>query len=105
MSDVRIKIVTYEEIRLDGKPTKQEKDFYECWATPLDLIGTELYNALNIKLENTIIFKVRYCKHLENLRNKDKFSIVWQGRKYTIYHVDWLKYGKKYIKIKCKQVT
>ncbi len=86
--------------RQKGDPVK----FYSCWAEVLDLYGKELYEAMAIKLENTVIFKIRYCKKLEELRNKENFFIEWQGRKYKIYYPDFLRYNKKFIKLKCNEV-
>lgn len=81
-----------------------ENHFYTCWAKVLDLIGNELYNAINIKLENTIVFEVRYCKLLEELRNKNDFVIYFNNHKYSIYQPDFLGYGKRYIRLKCKEI-
>ncbi len=103
--DSRITITKEEEIRVSGRPTYKDNDFYTCWAEILDLIGNELYQAINIKLENTVTFKVRYCKKLEELRDKSKFKVMWQCREYAIYTVDFMGYDKKSIKIKCKLVT
>lgn len=78
--------------------------FYSCRAEVLSLYGQELYGALNIKLENTVIFKVRYCKELEELRDKEKFIVTWNGRDYKIYYPDFLNYKKDFIKLKCNEI-
>lgn len=82
----------------------KETTFYSCRADVLDLYGKELYEAINLKLENTIIFKIRYCKLIEALRKKEDYIVEWNGRKYSIYYVDFMAYKRKYIKIKCNEV-
>ena len=90
---------------VNGRRQKEEPiEFYPCWSEVLDLYGKELYEAMSIKLENTVVFKVRYCRKLEELRNKKDFFIEWQGRKYSIYQADFLGYNKKFIKLKCNEV-
>lgn len=84
---------------------KKELDFLPSYhAEVLDLIGKELYEAINSKLENTIIFKVRYCLPMEKLRDKKNFIVKWKDRKYEIYYVDFMAYKGKFIKIKCNEV-
>lgn len=102
---IYIHIKKIEENIVRGRREGNKKiNFLSCNAELLDLIGKELYEAINIKLENTAIFKVRYCKPIEELRDKDKFYIEWQGRKYKIYYVDFMGYSKKHVKIKCTEV-
>ncbi|MGM8306078.1 phage head closure protein [Clostridium perfringens] len=102
----RISIKKLEDKIVNGRRQKGVPvDFYNCWAEVLDLYGKELYEAMSIKLENTVIFKVRYCKKLEELRNKENnFIVEWKNRKYGIYYPDFMGYNKKYIKLKCKEV-
>ncbi|TPE21312.1 phage head closure protein [Clostridium perfringens] len=99
-------LIKKEVIKLvNGRRQKEELiEFYLCWAEVLDLYGKELYEAMSMKLENTVVFKVRYCRKLEELRNKKDFFIEWQGRKYSIYQADFLGYNKKFIKLKCNEV-
>lgn len=90
---------------VNGRRQKEEPiELYPCWSEVLDLYGKELYEAMSMKLENTVVFKVRYCRKLEELRNKKDFFIEWQGRKYSIYQADFLGYNKKFIKLKCNEV-
>lgn len=101
----RISIKKLENKVVNGRRQKDvETEFYNSWAEILDLYGQELYEAMAIKLENTIVFKIRYCKKLEELRNKDDFIVEWQGRKYSVYYPDFMGYNKQYIKLKCKEV-
>ncbi|EES50858.1 phage head closure protein [Clostridium botulinum] len=97
----RINITVVAEKRINGKPIKSDEPFYNCWCEILQLYGTELYQAINIKLENTIIFKVRYCKLLEQLQDKKEYKVNFKGHTYKIYHTDFAKEYKKYILLKC----
>lgn len=101
----RISIKKLEEKIINGRRQNlEEVNFHDCWADILDLYGQELYEAINAKLENTVIFKVRYCKKLEVLRNKENFIVTWKSHKYEIYYPDFLGYKKDYIHLKCKEV-
>ena len=101
----RINIIKLEDKIVNGRRQgTEETKLYTCWADILDLYGKELYEAMNTKLENTIVFKVRYCSLLEKLRKKDDYLVEWRNNKYKIYHVDFLNYSKKYVKIKCIEV-
>lgn len=101
----RISIKKFEEKIIKGRrQTTEPTPFYDCWAEILDLYGQELYDALQMKLENTVIFKIRYCKKVDELRNKENFIVEWKGRKYEIYYPDFLGYNKEFVKLKCKEV-
>lgn len=105
MMNERIEIKKIEERIVEGRREKPDLlPFYSCWTEVLSLYGQELYEAINIKLENTVVFKVRYCKKLEALRNKEKFIVEWRGRKFNIYYPDFMKYDRRFIKIKCNEV-
>ena len=105
MFNVKISIKKEVIKIVNGRRQKEEPiEFYSCWSKVLDLYGKELYEAMSMKLENTVVFKVRYCRKLEELRNKKDFFIEWQGRKYSIYQDDFLGYNKKFIKLKCNEV-
>ena len=101
----RISIIKKEDKIINGRRQGiEETKLYTCWADILDLYGKELYEAINIKLENTIVFKVRYCSLIEKLRSKENYIIEWNNRKYNIYYVDFMNYSKKFVKIKCNEV-
>lgn len=105
MMNDRIEIKKLEESIVKGRRVGNNPlPFYSCWAEVLDLYGKELYEAINIKLENTVIFKIRYCNKLKELRKKENFIIIWEGRKYEIYYPDFGKYYKKFVILKCKEI-
>ena len=98
-----IKITKKEETRVNGKPIFTDTIFRECMAEIQDLYGNELYQALQTEMQNTIVFKVRYCKEMDLLRtHKQDYRVIYQGVEYNIYQVDYGKYAKKYVLIKCQ---
>lgn len=101
----RISIKKVEDKIVNGRRQSHiETDFYNCWSEVLSLYGEELYEAINVKLENTVKFRIRYCKKAEELAYKDKFIVCFKGHKYKIYYVDFMKYDKKYVVLKCNEV-
>lgn len=104
---VKIKIMQEQQDKLDkGRPVKQpDKLFREPWAEPLSLKGAERYNAINAELENTLLFKVRYCKMMEEMWNFKGFKVLFKDQEYKIYDVDFAKNTKKWVEIRCKAVT
>lgn len=81
-------------------------DYYECWCTPLELYGKELYEAQNIKYENILVFKVRYCEKIKGMRKTDKkkFVIVFEEAEYEVFQVDFKGNSKNFVFIKSKMV-
>lgn len=97
-----IKIYTKEEKRIDGRPVYSEVVLRECIAEVLDLYGNELYTAMSNQLQNTAIFKVRYCKSMDILRTKKKdYKVSYNGIEYSIYQADFAKYSRKFVMLKC----
>lgn len=97
-----IQIIKPEEVRVKGKPTYVNKIFRECVAEIMDLYGQELYNAMAMQLENTVIFKVRYCKVMDILRTEKKdYKIKYNNETYSIYQCDFAKYPRQYVILKC----
>jgi SPP1 family predicted phage head-tail adaptor len=103
-NNVRIEITKSVTNRVNGKPLVSDENFYSCWAELQQLYGTELYEAINIKLENSMVFKVRYCKLLEQLMNKETYKIIYNSNIYNLYYCDLAKYPKKFILLKCNLV-
>lgn len=104
MLNERIIITKTVETRIDGKPVQNDEDFYSCWTEINDLYGKELYEAINIKLENTIVFKIRWCKLIEQLRNKSEYKVKFKDNTYKIFNADFGKYYKEYVLLKCNLI-
>lgn len=88
----------------DGYKIDTLEDYYSCWAEINNLYGKELYEAYNLKLENTLNIKIKYCNKVKSLNNKG-FILVWKDRKFRILLVDYLKYNKKDVLLKCIEVS
>lgn len=49
------------------KEEKEPVQHYEAWCEISSLYGQELYKALEIRLENTVVFEVRYCRKIKEM--------------------------------------
>lgn len=105
--DVKIKILRKrsEEI-VEGRGHQEFKEYYNPWATPIDLYGNEIYEALNAKLENVIVFEIKYCKKVKEMQARCKeFRIEYEGDIYEVYHVSFKKNEKKTVLIKANRIS
>lgn len=91
---------------VSGRWENSFKDYYSCWCTPMELYGKELYDAQNSKYENVLVFKVRYCNKIKEMRttDKNKFIVVFDNTEYQVYQVDFKGNSKDYVYIKAKMV-
>lgn len=88
-----------------GREVVNWVEYYPCGSNPTELYGTELYNAINVKLTSTAVFEVRYCKKIEAMRYREKeFALEYEGMMFNIYHVDYLKNDEFVAIIKAKRV-
>lgn len=55
----RIKIIRKTTSVVDGRRQQEEQDFFSCWCDVKSLGTNEKYNALQIGLENTIVFETK----------------------------------------------
>ena len=108
MSSARIKIYKYQYEKVDGRRVEIEPILYhECWCEIGSLYGKELYKAIEIRLEDTIVFdKVRYCKKVKEIAAhlKDYF-VEYEGEKYNIFARDFRQNDKQYVQLKANHVT
>ncbi|MGY5237921.1 phage head closure protein [Clostridium tertium] len=104
--DSRISIKKKNKVIVNGRWQETLEDYYNCWCTPMDLYGKELYDAINIKYENVLVFKVRYCNKVKDMRTteKSKFTVVFESVNYEVYQVDFKANLKDYVYIKAKMV-
>ena len=68
MQTGRIKIIRRESQVVDGRKEYTESTFYECWCEVKSLSTTEKYTALQTGIENAIVFEVRNCQKVEDIR-------------------------------------
>lgn len=99
----RIHIMKKLNIVENGFRKYDLEEFHSVWCRIQELYGKELYEAVNVKLENTLKFKIRYSTKLKDLNTKD-YIIKWQDKEYNIIHVDYMNYNKKDIVIKAIEV-
>lgn len=108
MSSARIKIYKYQYEKVDGRRVEIESILYhECWCEIGSLYGKELYKAIEIRLEDTIVFdNVRYCKKVKEIAAhlKDYF-VEYEGEKYNIFARDFRQNDKQYVQLKANRVT
>lgn len=106
MSSKRIKIFRRHREITGGRQKETEEMFFSCWCEIKQLYGTELYKALEIRLQNVIVFETRYCKKINEIRKKMKdYFIEYDGEKYELYAVDFKNNDKQYVQLKANQVN
>lgn len=106
MAAEKIKIYHYKHMICDGRKKEEEPElYYKTWCDIDSLYGQELYSALDIRLENTIIFEVRYCRKIKEMRQHLKeYFVEYNGEKYNIYAIDSRKDKKQYVQLKANQI-
>lgn len=86
-----------------GRRKTEELKHYECWCEISDLYTNEQYAALQIKLENTVVFTVRKCKKINEILHKQKdFCVIYEGGVYDIYATASAKEETK-VRLKCNR--
>ena len=87
MADERIKIYKRQTEVIAGRNTEKEALlYYACWCKAGKLYGTELYKALEIRLNNTVVFEVRNCKKIkEVVAELKQYYIKYGGSRYELY--------------------
>ena len=101
----RIKIIRRESPVVDGRKEYTESTFYECWCEVKSLSTTEKYTALQTGIENAIVFKVRNCRKMEEVRkNLKEFYADYDGTEYKIYSASPMIKDDRWVLIKCRAV-
>lgn len=104
--NARIKIKKKNTTIEKGRPVEKIDDYFECWGTPKELYGKELYEAINIKLESVLVFEVRYCEKIKAMRKETKkFVVFFEEQKFEVYYVDFKANSKEKVLIKANCVT
>lgn len=99
----RIKVIRKKTKVIDGRRQQVSSQFYECWCNVQDLATNEKYTALQIGLENTIVFKVRNCKKIEEIRlNLKEFYAEYKGTEFKIYNASPMVIDNRYVLLKCR---
>ena len=91
----RIKIIRKTTSVVDGRRQQEEKEFFSCWCDVKSLGTNEKYNALQIGLENTIMFETRACDKMEEIR-------VYKGVEFKIYDACPMFTDDRKYQLKCR---
>lgn len=107
MAAGRIKIFRRNVEIVDGRRVEREPELhYTAWCEVGNLYGQELYSAIEIRLENTIIFEVRYCKKIKEIQqNLKQFFIEFEGKTYDIYAIDFRQNERQYVQLKANRTA
>ena len=108
IGDLNSKIVIKKKDKkiIAGRWKETDEEYYSCWCDVLELYGQELYAAENIQYQNVLVFKVRYCNKIKDMRttDKNKFTVIYDNVVYQVYQVDFKANSKDYVYIKAKMV-
>lgn len=106
MKTGRVKIIRKEPTVIDGRAAETETEFYSCWCEIQSLGTNEKYTALQTGLDNTIVFKVRNCKKMEEIRqNMKEFYAVYKGTEFKIYDAAPMYTDDMRVLLKCRSVA
>lgn len=105
MSAGRIKIYRRRYATESGRKEEMEPErHHEAWCEIGSLYGQELYKALEIRLENTIVFEVRYCRKIKEMQQHLKeFFIEYEGERYDIFAMDFRRNERQYVQLKANR--
>lgn len=99
----RIKVIQKEAKVVDGRRTEIVSEFYSCWCDVQSLGTTEKYTALQTGLENTIVFKVRNCRKIEEIRlNLKELYAEYKGTEFKIYDASPMFVDNGFVLLKCR---
>lgn len=98
----RINIIRRTTKVVNGRKQPTDEEFYSCWCDVLSLNTAEKYTALQKKLENTIVFKVRNCKKMEEIRlNMKEFYAEYKKTEFKIYDASPMFTDENMVLLKC----
>lgn len=102
----RITIVRNTTNVIEGRNQASEEHFYSCWCEIQDLNSTEKYTALQTKLEETIIFKVRECGKISEMRMRLKeFHVIYKENIFKIYAVTPMYADERKVLLKANRIS
>lgn len=92
---IQKQIITEDDI---GNQIETWTDWKTLKAEKTGLWGQEYYAARAVNEEATVVFSIRYAAFVEQMDTKNR--IVYDGRAYDIKHIDRLKDGGMWVKIR-----
>ena len=75
------------------------EDFFSCRSYINALYGSEYWAARAAGCEDTVVFTVRYCRKIAQVRATG-FRIIYRGEEYKIQNVDNPQMSNTYVKLK-----
>lgn len=103
MNTGRIKIIRKKTDIIDGRKKETVTEFYKCWCEIQSLGTSEKYTALQTGLENTIVFKARNCRKLEEIRlDMKEFYAVYKETEFKIYDASPMFTDNGHVLLKCR---
>lgn len=103
----RIKILIEKTTTVNYRPTTALEEFYTCWCNISMMSSAMQFQAMSSKLENTVLFNIKYCTKVANLDSityKDKLFVEFRGHKYKVYLVDMHQYNHQDVTLKGVEV-
>lgn len=79
-------------------------DFYKCWASVTGVSGREYWAAREQHEENTLSFKIRYCRKLTDI-DKINYFIKYKNKIYDITDINNLQSADSILIIKATERT
>ena len=102
----RITIMRKKSESSKGRKEITDSEFYSCWCEVQDLNTTEKYTALQTKLEDTIVFKIRMCKKTEEIRcHLKEFYAKYNGDDFEIYAASPMYADGRKMLLKCNRIS
>lgn len=102
---MKIDILKSETVTDEGRKKTDTKIIYQPWCEIKDLYSKEIYEALQIGLENVIAFEVRCCNIVKNMwRDMKSYTIVYDGATYKPYEIRYANKSKTKILIKASMI-
>ncbi len=102
----RVNIIRKQTDVVGGRRQQKEMEYYSCWCEVQSLGTNEKYTALQTGLENTIVFKVRNCKKMEEIRlNLKEFYAEYKGTEFNIYDASPMFVNNGFVLLKCRAVS
>lgn len=102
---MKIDILKSETVTVEGRKQTDTKTIYQPWCEIKDLYSKEIYEALQIGLENVIAFEVRYCDVIKKMWHDLKsYTIACDGITYKPYEIRYANKSKTKVLIKASMI-
>lgn len=103
MTYARVSIYEVKETLSGGRESYAlaETPTYVCYAEVRELYGKELYDALELGLKETAVFRVRFCRKVKEIcRELKKYRVIYDGLEYNLYAYDSGASDRRYVDLK-----